>query len=319
MPPILFVSTIVMLILMCIGLMLAIFFAAKKPNQVNKALRNLSLLFFVYFLFSFLDYYFKNIPISPSIAKSMTCISDICYFALIFVWLKLIGYFSERPPLIKDKLLSIVFIVYVFIVEATFLLKSDSTSDFYYFSIEDPTWRTLLSIFNGIFDISVAVLCIIYLVRALKFQEKSHFRRGTLFFSITLFIYMIWVFLYDIDTIHHMNIRITNALVIDPAFIAYCIVDIVIILFMFRKDPLELFSSDTKPQQEQLEDFVEKYKLTKREADVIKLVCEGLNNPDIADALYISEYTVKRHLNNIFQKAGVKNRYELIAKALSNK
>ena len=33
---------------------------------------------------------------------------------------------------------------------------------------------------------------------------------------------------------------------------------------------------------------------------------------DIAAQLCISEYTVKRHLNNIFRRTGVKNRYELI-------
>lgn len=33
---------------------------------------------------------------------------------------------------------------------------------------------------------------------------------------------------------------------------------------------------------------------------------------DIAAQLCIYEYTVKRHLNNIFRKTGVKNRYELI-------
>lgn len=39
-----------------------------------------------------------------------------------------------------------------------------------------------------------------------------------------------------------------------------------------------------------------------------------MNNPEIAETLFIAENTVKRHINNIFQKSGVKNRYELITK-----
>ena len=56
--------------------------------------------------------------------------------------------------------------------------------------------------------------------------------------------------------------------------------------------------------------------LTARETEVLDLVCSGMSNPEIADKLCISEHTVKRHLNNTFQKAGVSNRYELISKVL---
>ena len=45
-------------------------------------------------------------------------------------------------------------------------------------------------------------------------------------------------------------------------------------------------------------------------------VCAGLSNPQIAEELTISEYTVKRHVNNIFQKTGVKNRYGLMSKVM---
>lgn len=56
--------------------------------------------------------------------------------------------------------------------------------------------------------------------------------------------------------------------------------------------------------------------MTAREKEVLEQACLGLNNPDIALALSISEITVKRHMNNIFQKTDVKNRYELISKVL---
>ena len=37
----------------------------------------------------------------------------------------------------------------------------------------------------------------------------------------------------------------------------------------------------------------------------------GLRNSEVAKKLYISERTVKAHLNNIFQKLGIRDRVEL--------
>jgi RNA polymerase sigma factor (sigma-70 family) len=48
--------------------------------------------------------------------------------------------------------------------------------------------------------------------------------------------------------------------------------------------------------------------LTKREAQILRLVAEGLTNEEIAKNIFISEKTVKTHLTNIFDKLKVKNR-----------
>lgn len=48
--------------------------------------------------------------------------------------------------------------------------------------------------------------------------------------------------------------------------------------------------------------------LTEREKEVLKLVAKGAKNDTIAKELFVKEYTVKAHLNNIFKKLKVKNR-----------
>lgn len=52
-------------------------------------------------------------------------------------------------------------------------------------------------------------------------------------------------------------------------------------------------------------------RLTKRELDVLRLVCTGQSNQQIAEQLVISEHTVKLHIGNILKKTGLTNRTQL--------
>ncbi|MFH1195005.1 MAG: LuxR C-terminal-related transcriptional regulator [bacterium] len=54
-----------------------------------------------------------------------------------------------------------------------------------------------------------------------------------------------------------------------------------------------------------------KYQISKRELEVIHLVCSGKSNQEIADELFISLGTVKDHLYKIYKKIGIKNRTQL--------
>jgi DNA-binding CsgD family transcriptional regulator len=58
------------------------------------------------------------------------------------------------------------------------------------------------------------------------------------------------------------------------------------------------------------------YKLTKREIDIVRQTYRGLKNAEIARRLFISEITVKKHIQNIFQKMGVRSRTALVHKIL---
>jgi len=56
--------------------------------------------------------------------------------------------------------------------------------------------------------------------------------------------------------------------------------------------------------------------LTPREREVMVLIVEGLNNPEISERLIISLGTTRSHVSNILSKLGVSNRGEAIAVAL---
>lgn len=58
------------------------------------------------------------------------------------------------------------------------------------------------------------------------------------------------------------------------------------------------------------------YDLTEREKEVLALMVEGLNNPDIADRLVVSRSTVKFHVSSILAKLSVSSRTEAVALAV---
>jgi DNA-binding NarL/FixJ family response regulator len=56
--------------------------------------------------------------------------------------------------------------------------------------------------------------------------------------------------------------------------------------------------------------------LTPREIDVLKLLAAGKDNPEIAEALYISRRTVKNHISNILTKLQLENRIQAAVHAV---
>ena len=57
--------------------------------------------------------------------------------------------------------------------------------------------------------------------------------------------------------------------------------------------------------------------LSRQEARILSLLCEGFSNPEISTALHVSIDTVKYHLKHIFEKLGANGRAHAASRAHS--
>jgi DNA-binding NarL/FixJ family response regulator len=76
------------------------------------------------------------------------------------------------------------------------------------------------------------------------------------------------------------------------------------------------FSEQLATNWEEVRRGVQKPALTAREREILKLIAEGKPNKEIAESLFISVLTVKRHRANIKNKMNLKNASELLKYAI---
>jgi DNA-binding NarL/FixJ family response regulator len=61
----------------------------------------------------------------------------------------------------------------------------------------------------------------------------------------------------------------------------------------------------------------EVFHLSKRETEVVRLICRGLTNKKIGELLFISDQTVKDHIKHLMRKMNVSSRTQIIATLLN--
>jgi DNA-binding CsgD family transcriptional regulator len=63
----------------------------------------------------------------------------------------------------------------------------------------------------------------------------------------------------------------------------------------------------------------EKFSLTEREKEMLRLLLQGKSNKEISALTYVSTETVKSHLQNIYKKLDVRSRLEAVTLFLKEK
>ena len=98
----------------------------------------------------------------------------------------------------------------------------------------------------------------------------------------------------------------------------FFIIGLILSRKVFRPKPQviekQIFTNSPQPFEADT-DQITKLGISKREYEILQLINDGLSNQQIADKLFVSENTVKKHISNLFFKMDVERRTEAIKKA----
>lgn len=159
-------------------------------------------------------------------------------------------------------------------------------------------------IFTGVL---IGTLLILFVMSMLFSKRMVHHERR--FARLSGWIYLLYMILtctaFTLSGLHEIF-----TFIFITFFLAWHLIPI-----LFMNLYLEKFHGNTSKLQPGfdvlLDGFSRHFEISKREKDVVLLICKGMSNQEISEALFISLQTVKDHIHRIFNKTGVKNRVQL--------
>ena len=177
----------------------------------------------------------------------------------------------------------------------------------------DPMIRMLSRGLSSLIFLTVTILSLRLFFSAHRREDETSWRKlrilgaaySVLFITLTTFVW--W---------HRFSPRIPRSTYITVNLGLEILYNVLTVLWIHLFDRTPSNQETTPPSPLPLrvtgQTFTDGFGISKREMEVIHLICQGMTNQEIADALFISLKTVKDHNYRIFQKTGVRNRVELV-------
>lgn len=241
----------------------------------------------------------------------------VVFYAMGHSWIKLIdGIIDSQNPRMEAwrTHANRIFLVLMLLSAACYLFLLDE----YYTT--DGLWSEIVVIASeAILGIVVIVFTTAYVAIGYRELTDRPSRNYIIAVSILINFNNVWnnvvvIFVF----LQAMRLSARCTLLYGVTSILLLAINLLTASYLYTKDFSPVFSAawdkaETVLSERDIVDMLAKeHRLTERERDVLLLAYQGLSNPNIADQLYISRHTVKRHMHNIFEKFGVSSRMELM-------
>lgn len=287
------------------ALTMALLVGKKNSNKYNKALTVFLSGMLVMSLYDMLIYY-MDYQIGPFDDFLALRIGSSIIAILFYLWLRLECEISDGDSLSWFNRMTRI---YVILYALLWVVLGAALSYDYIYMI-----RWLLLVTDIILLLILLAGSVAYMGKALL-TEKS---RGSVYYMIVVTAMLAWnysSFFWGEASRYWGNGTFVRE-PLDLTIIFWFIVNTSTLIFVYKKNFVEAYENKNTIEgyfdlNERMEEIARKYEMTKREKDLCRLVYEGKSNMQIAQALFISESTVKTHVYNIFRKMGVKNRVGL--------
>lgn len=311
---IMFISYIAAVFVALLGIGIVLLLISKNENrssgQYRLAMSFAVIVFAQCGLYTF--FYYRDMVMGEySVALPLRITDYILCGLIFFFWLRVMDSLEEHK---KSMIRVWSWIVGGIMTASGVIATAFFMDDFYCFNN-----KTAGMIYSFI-ELTIAIITLIvtakYTFDFLKSYVSKTRKRYVLIVSLSLMIWNTQQIFVDSDLYLGIYKSAWVNGVIDTTGIVMFIIGLATFVYLFREDFSPLFYTtighDVSEDADILELAAIQHHLTVRELDVLRSVYKGMNNPEIADKLYISINTVKKHLKNIYEKTGTSSRMELV-------
>lgn len=264
--------------------------------------------FFIYGFLNMMLYYKLHVMIDSSIMPYYAMLITVFYTLMNCQWVDYIIETSSENSRRARKCLYIVFSICVVVWIIDSLIFIDDRLNV----INKPGSQITTAIECAAL-VAMAIFCI-------KLVRKNHGQLYQKLETAAVLLFFVYITIKDIR-ISFFQYNIENYSASSWSFCAaLCFVTNVltlmylIVLFKNFIEEARHYKEEVDSVEMTLEELKLQYGISDRETDVLKLIYKGKNNTEIAEELFISGNTVKKHINSIFRKLEITSRAELISK-----
>ncbi len=286
-------------------------------TKLMKATRNFVIVSLVLGLFYYISFYRELVLGHFAYGRFSRGLDAVIFYAMGYSWVKLIDATidSPNPKLVKwRKCAPKVFTCLMILSAAAYMFL---LNDYY---ATDHAWEEVtVVILEGILGITVVVFTLAYMLLSFGDLADGMSRAYIIIVSILMNFNNLW----NNVIVCFVFIKIVSPTILSSKLygvtsVLILIINLLTVIYIYKKDfsPFFFGPKEMRPRplsEEEVVDMIaESHRLTERERSVLALAYQGLTNPDIAEKLFISRHTVKRHMHNIFEKLDVSTRVEMI-------
>ena len=293
---------------------------SRQGEGVLRAGRRFMLADLLVGLFYFFCYYREMVLGQFHDGALLRCIDAVQFYVIALAWLSFIyaaaGSEAADPPWHRAS--RVVFPVLMVCSAAAYLILLDG----YYQPVFSQS-QGLLFLTEAALNLSVIGFTGVYVRHCFRHLTDPFERRFLSLVSILLIFNNIWNSGAVMLTLRQqLGESLLSSYIYAVTALALLAVNVLTIIFFYRRDFSPIFyakagqpleeGGESLTEEQALDLLAEKHGLTRREREVLELAYQGMTNPQIAEALVISRYTVKRHMHNLFEKLQVQTRVELV-------
>lgn len=265
------------------------------------------------------------LSLAPNITLAL-CSNALAYLGSVFLSMFMLLIIAQLCNVAIPKKLLIALVAIGVII---FLIASSGGySDVYYktVSLNIVNGATTLKKTYGFLHPVYKIYIITYLLGMVGIIAYSFFRKSEKNLKVSVFLAVIVsvnIGVWLIESIMHSQFEFLS--------VVYVITEVLLLLFYsvvkeYSKAVMQLSTREQTANEqavtsltgEELEEVISNWQgvevLSKREIDVFRLLLEGKRRKDIAEELFVTESTIKKHSSSIYRKIGVENRKELLSK-----